>query len=54
MLQIFLWACDRGFIRQFPGEQGFQHLFLMLAIVSIVGWIASFAFYHANTNQQVI
>jgi sugar phosphate permease len=36
-----------------PGEQGFQHLFLMLAIVSIVGWIASFAFYHTNTNKQV-
>jgi sugar phosphate permease len=36
-----------------PGEQGFQYLFLMLAIVSIVGWIASFAFYHTNTNKQV-
>jgi len=37
-----------------PGEQGFQEVFFMLAIVSIFGWIASYVFHHINTKKHHI
>jgi sugar phosphate permease len=37
-----------------PGERGFQYVFIMLAVVSILGWIACYAFHHINTKKRVI
>ncbi|MFT6095345.1 MAG: sugar phosphate permease [Nonlabens sp.] len=37
-----------------PGEQGFQEVFFMLAIVSIFGWIASYVFHHISTKKHNI
>ncbi len=33
-----------------PGETGHQHVFMMLAVFSFIGLIASFAFYRLNTK----
>lgn len=33
-----------------PGETGHQHVFIMLAVFSLIGFIASFAFYRLNSK----
>ena len=48
---IFMGPVIGYFIDQYPGELGFQKVFLMLAIFAFFGLLASYAFHFINTKK---
>ncbi|WP_366942054.1 MFS transporter [uncultured Nonlabens sp.] len=49
---IFMGPVMGYFIDQYPGELGFQKVFLMLSIFALIGFIASYAFHYINTKKE--
>jgi len=49
---IFMSLAMGTMLDDSPGEQGFQRVFLMLAIFALIGFIASYAFNRINSDRK--